>query len=400
MVEFAPYVINGLGAIAGAKLNHYANADLQQRQIDAQERFQERTFQMNQTAVQNQAPLQLHGMENAGLNPASVAGNGAPSVQSGSAVGASSQLGNIFDGISEIIQAAKMPTDVERTKTETAATKQSMELIVPAQVDKLAGEAASLAESTRSNKNANDAFEASDKFLREHSRFMFERLREKMKEDGTWDALLPDTKQSFDALAAGTHSLGVGEIEALKKVIDSQAQLSDADKKLVDNAFENNIKLRQWKDDDVMKAIARLPKDNQDLLHKQMSKVDADIAHIYQLINESKASEALKYAEKARVQFERESAELNDVKWLAKHGRFDDVDVKTWEQSLETVKEVGLSGLDFAKTVASGYLLGRGIGVGKSASTPAPEPSRIFPPSDRQIMKTNAPKSFGHMDFR
>ena len=107
------------GQVMAAKMSHYANADLQQRQFAEQEKLQEHAVQANADAVRNQAPLQVTGMQQAGLNPASVAGTGAPSVSAGAASGSQSSLGSVFDGLSQLVQAIKQPSETEKVFAET-----------------------------------------------------------------------------------------------------------------------------------------------------------------------------------------------------------------------------------------------------------------------------------------
>lgn len=385
------------GNVGGAVLGQYMANKQMDKQLANQKELQRHAFDLNQKAVQQQAQLEVNGLRNAGLNPAGADGSGAPAVQPGSAsVGNVPTLGNIFDGVAEIVQAAKMPTDIANTeantantRTNTAATQQQIDFVVPKVLDKMDKDIASLVESIRGARNLNDSFEAQDKFLREQSRVIFDRMRSNLIDKGMFESLAPDTQQTLDDLANGSITVGQGEYDALIKAIDAQSKLSDADRRYIDNAFANNLTVRQFMDEGVMKSLAKAPEDARKKLYKDIDRLNAEIEGIKQDIKVGRADVALKRAQKLRTDFERESAELNDVKWLAKHGRDDDVDVRTWELGLQ-------QGYDFLSNSARAletYVLVRGAGESAGrAARPDPETASrpvIIAPTEGQMIRSH-----------
>lgn len=396
--------IGALGNIAGAKLSHFANMDLQGRQFAEQEELQRNAAKLNATAVRNQAQLQAQSLQNAGLNPAAVTGAGAPSVQAGAAAGSTSQLGNVFSGLAELIAAAKAPSEIEKTvaetnfvgaqteKTgaETRGIEQQVNHVVPQLMEKTGKEIDSLGESIRNAKNVNDAFEAQDKFLREHSSAVFDQMRTRLKDKGFWDSLAPNTRATLERLADGDITIGTGEYDGLVKAIDSQMKLSNADKDMIKNAFDSNVLLRQYSDAGVMKALTKLPEDVRNELYTRIKKMNQEIQGIVQDIKTSKTQADLNKALEKLNTFRRESEELDDVKWLAKKMRNDDVDIKTSEQSLENIWDLIKSWNGVVQSAVGGYAAGRGLGYGRQSEN---KPN-IFAPTPAEMDKVNRPRSF------
>lgn len=394
------------GQILGAKLSHYANADLQSRQFAEQEKLQQRAVEANAAAVRNQAPLQVTGMQQAGLNPASVAGTGAPVVSPGAAAGASTQLGSVFDGLSQLVQAIKQPSETEkvyaetglvqanteRAEAETAKVYQEVKVVTPKVLSKMDQEIDKLRQDVRSAKNANDMFDSQRKFLGEHSKAVFSGFIQKLQDQGTYDSLSSDTKDTLAKLANGELVVDQGSFDALMKTIEAQSKLSDADRKLVENAFANNLTVRQFMDDDVMNALTKFPADTRKELYTRIDKMNKEIEGIAQDIKTSKTQAALNKALERLHDFNREASELNDVKWLAKQGRFDDVDTRTWEQSLNNVQEM-FQGVTRAMEM---MIMSRmaGQAAGQAAAPQQSSGPKIQPPSDADVRRYNAPRTF------
>lgn len=406
------------GNAAGAGIGYLINEAAAENQLKRQKELVHFANSLNEQNVSNQAALEVQGLKNAGLNPAMADGSGAPQVSGGQASANSvPTLGNIFDGIAQIITAAKAPSEISRTESETSRTQaetsrtqadtsrvksetslnaQKLNLVTPQLMKKTGAEIDSLVQSIRGAKNANDTFEAADKFLRYHSAVIFESALNKLQKDGLFDALSEDTQNTLVALANGQIQLGQGEIDALRKSIDAQVALSDADKALVHNAFDNAVVAKQFADKKVFESIYKAPQAVRDYTYKQMKKLEKDMEHINQLINTEKAQAALDYANKAMIEFERESKELNDVKWLIKHGRYDDADVRTWEQTLDEVSSIAHEVIRTGASIGTGYAAGRGAAAGKAASGSAPI---LRHATEKEIMDVNRPKSFGNTLF-
>lgn len=391
------------GSILAAKLSHYSNADLQSRQFEEQEKLQQRAEQANADAVRNQAPLQVTGMQQAGLNPAGVTGAGAPSMSAGVAAGAASQLGSVFDGLSQLVQAIKQPSETEKVfaetglvrantekvEAETAQVHQQVNLVTPKTLTKMDADISKLHQDIRSAKNANDMFDSQRNFLREHSKSVFAAFIQKLQDSKMYDSLSDDTKDTLSKLASGELTVDQGAYDALIKTIDAQMKISDADRKLIDNAFANTLTVRQFMDSGVMEALTKFPEDTRKELYKRIDKYGKEVEGITQDIKTAKTQAALNKALERLYNFNRESSELNDVKWLAKHGRNDDVDVRTSEQSLNNLYELLQGTTRALEMMIMVRSAGRAAGPGFAGSAPP-----IVKPTESEIKRVNAPRTF------
>lgn len=84
--------------------------------------------------------------------------------------------------------------------------------------------AGKLSEDIRGAKNANDWLEAQNRFLKEQSPAIFDNRIAQLKASGQWNNLPPETRKTLERLSRGESGiqLGIGEIDALDKVIASQ----------------------------------------------------------------------------------------------------------------------------------------------------------------------------------
>lgn len=105
-------------------------------------------------------------------------------------------------------------------------------------------------------------------------------MAQKWQSEKWYNALAPDTKATIDAIADGSIPLTVGSMDALGRVIHAQSDLSDADAKLVKNAFANAVLASQFSDKAVFDAIVNDPKVKQSLTQEQTEKLKADVERI------------------------------------------------------------------------------------------------------------------------
>lgn len=390
--------LGAAGTFAGGALNYFFNSKLQENQFKEQERLQDRAFQYNNQAALMQAQNQAHGLMNAGLSPAQATGAGAPSLQAGAAAGANSQLASIFQGVAEIVAAAKAPSEVENTQADTGLKKadtglkeaetgevqQRVKFVNPAMVDKIRQETDKLFQETRNAENVNDAWEAKDNFVKAHAPAMFEQMRAKLQKDGTWNTISEKTRETIDALADGTTEVGLGGLEGLQDLVKSQLDLSDADARTAANAFNLVILDKQLKSPEVMEAIASLPKTQQDEMKAHIKKMNQEILGIMQDIQESaqrideskqrveesksqvelnkankelaEANRDLSKANTALTNFQREVEELDSPHWLWKHGRKGDAVQSIFKKAAQHAGEM-------QKAAAGGIAAGAGAGV-------------------------------------
>lgn len=394
--------VGAAGTFAGGALNYYFNSQLQDKQFAEQEKLQKNAAKLNAQAVQNQAQLQAQGMTNAGLNPAQVTGAGAPSVQAGAAAGANTQLASIFQGVAEIVAAAKAPSEVEKNISEAGkanaeadkATQEAVEsatrtvTLYPAQAKQLEAAAGKLVEDTRTAKNLNDAWEAEDKYLRKQTQAVFSSVREQMQNSKRWDKLPQDVRIALDNLAEGNDRVGKGEYEAIMKDLKLRGEFSDTDMKLIENAYDSWVKLSQLNDPKVREALKKAPENQQNLIKAQMSELNALVKEINEgKIPLEKAQAGLADMEKQLKEVQKKIAEYNDALYLANEGRERELDNLTTKQSLDNL----LSVLTIAiSAVASAIPFLLNAWASKNDS-----PSTIQKPSESDIRRTHQSRNDG-----
>lgn len=300
---------SALGNVGGTALSTLANGILQHQQLKNQEQLQDRAQRFNQQAVQDQAQLQTIGMQNAGLNPASVQGSGAPSLQAGAAAGGSTSMANIFSGIAEIISAVKAPTEIDKmvaetklTGAETGKTEKETESLIPAQVANLEASTNKAIEDTRSARNMNDVFDTQQAFLKDFSGSIWTGYKDMLLRSGQWDKLPDRTKETLDLLSSGAIDMDIGAIEGIRKLIDTQADLTRRDKEGFQNLLELSVISNQMDNKKVMKALEEFPEN-------QRQEIVARIKNLY-----AAAYEAIQSGDYTK--YKRMSDELQDPRWL------------------------------------------------------------------------------------
>lgn len=389
--------LGAAGTFAGGALNYFFNSKLQDKQFAEQEKLQKSAAKLNAQAVRDQAQLQAQGMANAGLNPASVNGAGAPSVQAGAAAGANTQLASIFQGVAEIVAASKAPSEVTRNISEAGkadaeagkATQEAAEsatrtvTLIPAQVDKLKADAAKVAEDARTAKNFNDAWEGEDKMLRQQTKTVFASVREQMQNSKRWDKLPQDVRIALDNLAEGNVSVGKGEYEAIMKELKLRGEFSDADLKLMDNALKYYVSYNQLHDKDVRKSLVQLPKNQQDELLANIKHLQALRAEIYSgKIPLEKAQAALAGMQTKLVEVERKIKELNDPLYLADEGRERELSNYTTREALQNVYDFLKEGIKFLELLGVSELNARR--TGQESAKEIKKPKSKEPPVDKK----------------
>lgn len=290
------------GNIAGSAYNQHLNLEMMNQQMKNEKELQQNAYNLNQQAQSKQASIMVHGMENAGLNPAMANGAGAPSLQAGAAAGGNTTLANIFTGVADLINAAKAPTEIEKAtaerelaEAEAGKSREETKTIQPT-IENIKQQTSKLAEDTKSAKNMNDVFKAKQEFIRDVGAGIFDGYRANLQAAGQWEQLPYKTKDTIDALAEGYIDLDIGSLEALDHIIDTQGKLSERDAKALHNMLDSIITMRQIGNDKVMKSYEMLPRNQQVLMLAQ-------------------TKEYMEMAKQAKTQ-----ADLNKLeKWLKEH---------------------------------------------------------------------------------
>lgn len=363
------------GNLIGQGVNYAANKSLQENQVSNQMELQNRAYNLNQTAVQNQAQNEVIGMQKAGLNPAGVNGQGAPSIQAGAAAGANSTMGNIFGGLAELITAIKAPTEIEKLQAEKALTEGQTErtaaetdltreqkynlqldsdLIKPEQAKLIQEQANKLIQDTQNVKNLNDVFKAHQDFVKETGPGIFDSYRATLKASGQYDKLPTRTRATIDSLADGEIDLGIGELQGLKDVIDSQANLSKRDRESLENMLRTVIAIDQLNDPNVLKAMAQAPRQQYDKLVADTAEVWTNIGKLMQETNRTKQAITLDA-------IETKLKEMENPAYLSVYGTYKEEKAEFDNSNFQAVRDM-ISGT--VRNVLGGYAAGRGIGAG------------------------------------
>jgi hypothetical protein len=280
--------LGAAGNIAGTFLGLGANAIQQQQQLRNQKELMYMQNKINMQNAQQAAQMQVHGQQNAGLNPAMAEGGiaSAPTVSQGSAGIGSMGLANVFDGIANIISAAKAPSEIAQIEANTAKTGAETEnvkfdytVLKPEQVNKLQKDIGKLTEDIQSAHNFNEVFRTKSDFLNDYAPSIFDGWRAQLKGTNRWDDIPEKTRQTIDSLADGEIKLDVGSLESLNEIIKAQANLSEADKNLMTNLVDLTVASKQLKDKRITDKLAKLSPAQYDRLQKEITMYDRKITN-------------------------------------------------------------------------------------------------------------------------
>ena len=365
--------LGAAGSIAGGALNYFFNSQLQHNQFKEQEKLQKRAMELNEQAVARQAPNQVLGMQNAGLNPAGVNGQGAPSVQAGAAAGSTSQLATIFQGVAEIVAASKAPEEVKNIQAdvglknaETENVKTDTTLIKPVQAEELAqlankhvAEANHHVASADNTQQLTQMVQDRDDFLRKYSGSLYSGYMDNLKQTGQWEKLSPRTKETIEKLASGDIDVGIGALEGIKDLVASQQGLMDADKNIVKDLVDIVVTRQQLNDKEVMGALEKLPENQRKLM---MSEISNYYAQALKATTDAARTNTLKWLD-----------EHTSDEWLIEHGMSDEIERRKYKEVFNNLLK--LTDPQTYTNVIGGGLIGKGISSTKNVKRDATYPS-------------------------
>lgn len=229
---------------------------------------------MNQENVLGAYQNQVNGMKMAGLSPAG-AMNQAPSVASVSkgSVGMAENVELtpellLMDAQRENIEADTAKKRAEIGNIDTDTSKKTAEIFYTKAGTK------KVEEETQNIKNINETYADTNKQLNP----MGQALAQKWQAMEWYNKLSPESKEWIDSVASGNEKLTIGGMDALHKIIQSQKELSDADRSIIKNAFDNSISEAMYNDPDVMEALAKAPLNEQNKIKAQINNLVADTA--------------------------------------------------------------------------------------------------------------------------
>ena len=340
----------GAAAISGVNnmLSEWHAGKAHQRQLE----LMEKQNAMNKANALSAYSTQVQGMRLAGLNPASLDGSGNPNVSAPVSQGSAAQGENVqMDPTSALLkaQADNLNADTEKKRAEVGNVNQdtdlkfAQKLFTNENADKVNKEAQNI-------QNINDTYADTNRYLVDIGRGM----AEKWQSSEWYNKLSPSTKDTIDAIASGESPLTIGGMRALQDVIDAQKNLSDADRKLVQNAFDNAVTESVFNDKSVMRAIVKEPKNRQDKLKAEIAKINAEIpeirAKVQNLLDDLKTKKLSREDLRAKI----DAFKRNDLGYLKSQGEYG----KWFEGYAE---EMLLHLLPFA----TGGALARGVGATK-----------------------------------
>ena len=338
----------GAAAISGVNnmLSEVHANKAHQRQLE----LMEKQNAMNKANALSAYSTQVQGMRMAGLNPASLDGSGNPNVAAAVSQGSAAQGENVqMDPTSALLkaQADNLNADTEKKRAEVGNVNQdtdlkfAQKLFTNENADKVNKEAQNI-------QNINDTYADTNRSLSDYGRGM----AEKWQSSPWYNKLASATRDTIDAIASGETPLTVGGMRALQDVIDTQKNLSDADRKLVQNAFDNAVTESVFNDKSVMQAIVKEPKNRQDKLKAEIAKINAEIpeirAKVQNLLDDLKTKKLSREDLRAKI----DAFKRNDLGYLKSQGEYG----KWFEGYAE---EMLLHLLPFA----TGGALARGVGA-------------------------------------
>ena len=235
----------------------------------AQERQKELAniqFNHNQALQRSALSNQVQGAKLAGLNPAMFSGQMSPaqSVGQGSAPrGENVEMNQTSPtDMLTMAQVKNLEAQTEKTEAETSkisgvdtenvksdtAFKTAQTIMAGANTDKINEEAQNI-------RNTNEIYEDQNNMLQTTGQTM----AQKWMNTDWYKNLAPDTKATIKSMANGDLDLTVGGMKSIMDTVHLQENMSNADRKLIENAMANAITEAQFKDEKVMKAMAKMP---------------------------------------------------------------------------------------------------------------------------------------------
>lgn len=206
---------------------------------------------------------QVEGMKMAGLSPAG-AMNQAPTVPQTSK-GSVGMAENVeFDPNTMLLeaQAENLKAQTEKTQAETDKIEGVDTKNVESETDlNIARKLWTNADTERVNETAEQIHNANTEWKDENEAIATfgQAWADKIQNTEWFNKLAPDTKATIKSIADGEFDLSIGNMKALENAIKMQKDISDADRTLIKNAFDNVITEGMLKQPKVIKALTILP---------------------------------------------------------------------------------------------------------------------------------------------
>lgn len=260
--------------------------------FDRQNQLADKQFNQNMALQRASLSNQVAGAKMAGLNPAMVGQSpgGAQSVSQGS--GAKGE--NVEINPSELLAMAQVKNlEAETDKTNAEADKirgVDTENTIADTAKKIAETAYTEAGTDKINnetqtiKNINEQYSDQNKFYKENGANIASEWKK-----SNWYLMGSDaTKKLVDSIASGSIGLSVGTLKALTDTIEQSNKMSDSDKQNYLNSVMDVVYQTQFENDEVLDALAQLPRD-------QQKKIKAETAKLWKEVKEVASKTHLNY---------------------------------------------------------------------------------------------------------
>lgn len=250
-----------------------------------QKALMDKQNEMNRANVYGNTQLQAQGARMAGFNPAMFMNGGtqaAPTVSQGNADMQQTFPLNVSDFLA-LAQLEKTKADTENVKADTNVKKNQVPNVA-ADTDlkvaqKLYQDASTEVQNQKAQEisNINEQYADRNNMVKTTGPAMMDKWRASLQEKGLWDKLLPKTRETIDSIANGELDLSVGGLAALTDIIKSQTDMSDADRKFVENGLRSAVVYGQLSNQEVIDAMSKQPFYESELKRVGIDKINADI---------------------------------------------------------------------------------------------------------------------------
>lgn len=245
------------GNVMGSGVNVAGNMVMMHQQLENQRKLNKEAYDMNQRSMRESPTAQVAGLEAAGVNPATMAGNfqAAPEIAPGAAASGQFTMSNIFEGLADIIAAAKAPSEISNTKADTNLKKKQA-LLTKEQREKIIKETQLTDQQLDQilDKNWAAVSEYKQKYPDKWEKYVevTEGETKKQKEENAWQKAtigLMEGKAEFHEMlgdmAVKKYQGMLAEsmnnkdyIDAVKKLTTEQAKIMESQAKTVQRQFE------------------------------------------------------------------------------------------------------------------------------------------------------------------
>ena len=256
----------------------------------AQERQKELAniqFSHNQGLQRAAMANQVQGAKLAGLNPAMFNGQMSPaqSVSQGSAPKGENVEMNQTSPVDMLTMAQVRNLEAQTDKTEAETNKISgvdTENIKSDTALKIAQAAFAdagkekIGAETQNIQNINEQYSDANRFFKDHGKS----VADDWKKSNWYVNGNEATKSLVDKMADGSIPLSVGTLKALNDTVQNSNNLSKSDKENYLNAIMDVVYKTQFENDEVLDAMAELPRDQQKKIRAEVSKIYKELKEI------------------------------------------------------------------------------------------------------------------------